>query len=102
LGGGTQSSARLQLAAPHFQTFSIVMSTFRFFVSEAFRFFAFDQKINEISFFLLSTNAAPALKTFIYAFDHAQMQIKQTFLFRYRNEIYNFGGQSFVSLSKLK
>jgi hypothetical protein len=53
--------------------FSVVMSTFRFFVSEAFRFFGFDQKINKISFFLLSTNAAPAHKTFIYAFDHAQM-----------------------------
>jgi hypothetical protein len=48
-----------------------VMSTFRFFVSEAFRFFAFVKKTR--NFFMLSSNAAPAHKTFIYAFDHEQM-----------------------------
>jgi hypothetical protein len=35
--------------------FWLVMSTFRFFVNEMFRFFVFVQKISEFSFFLVSS-----------------------------------------------
>jgi hypothetical protein len=48
----------------------VVMSTFRFFVSESICFYEFVQGKNKI--FLVTSRNAPAHKTFIYAFDHAQ------------------------------
>jgi hypothetical protein len=43
-----------------------------FFCERKLSFFCFRSKKNKISFFLVSSSNAPAHKTFIYAFDHAQ------------------------------